>query len=165
MLEGGGDEFLDGGAARIEAQRIGRAGERGMAPLLVQVVALADDIVFALLLAALGAHLGVGIEEEFVGRLRKDDSADVAPFHDERRLGGEALLLGDEKLADGGNLRDVGNAFVDFGFADVRERIEASDEKSEFAVAEGGLDSRRSRWRGRPRRRPGAGPGVAGGTR
>jgi len=141
MLKRDGDEFLHGSISRIEAERVRRAGKRRVLALLVEDVALPDDIVFTLLLTALGADFGVGIEVKFVGRLREDDRADVAPFHDKRSLPSQALLPGHKELADGGNLRDQGDAFVDLTFAHVRERVEACDAENKFAFVEAGFDS------------------------
>jgi len=141
VSKGDGDEFLHGSVSRIEAEGVGRAGERRIHALQVEGVALPDDVGFALLPAALGADLGVGVEVKFVGRLREDNGADVAPLHDQRGLRGQALLLGDEEFADGDNLRDQGDAFVDPAFADVREGVEAGDAENEFAFVEAGFDS------------------------
>ena len=140
MLQGDGDEFLHGSMPGVEAEGVGRADKRRMQALLVEGVTLPDDVGFALSAAALGPDLGIGIEIEFVGRLRKDHGADVAAFHDQRSLPGQVLLLGNEKLADGGNLRDEGDAFVDPGFADVGEGVEAGDAENEFAFVEAGFD-------------------------
>jgi len=141
MLKRDGDEFLHGMMSRIEAKGVGRAGERRMLALLVEDVALADDVAFALRMASLRADFGAGVEVKFVGRLRKDDGADVAALHDQRGQRGKTLLLRNKKFADRSDLRDERNAFVDAAFADVRKRIEAGDVKNEFAFAEAGFDS------------------------
>ena len=73
--------------------------------------------------------------------MRKDHGADVAPLHDQRSLPGEALLLGDEEFADGGDLRDQGDAFVDPALADVRKGVDAGDAENEFAFVEARFDS------------------------
>ena len=142
MSQRDGDEFLHGSMPRIEAEGVGCAGKGRVLTLLVEDVALPDDVVFALPAPALGADLGVGVEVKFVGRLRKNDRADVPAFHDQRRLGGEALLFGDEYPADGGDLRDEGNAFVHPAFADVRKGVEPGDPENEFALVQTGFDSR-----------------------
>jgi hypothetical protein len=139
VLEGGGDEFLDGEPAGIEADGVGRAGEWGVLALGILGVAVLDDVGFALRAAALGADFGVGVDVEFVGRLREDDRADVAAFHDERGLLGEGLLLRDEEFPDGADLRDLRDAFVDAGLADMREGIDSGDAEGEFAVMEEGF--------------------------
>jgi len=143
MLQGDGDKFLDGSMPGIKAEGVGRTGERRVLALLVEAVALLDDVVFALPAAALGADLGIGVEVEFVGRFRKNDGTDVAAFHDQRGLRGQTLLLGDEEFADGGNLRDQGDAFVDPAFADVRKGVKTGDAKDEFAFVQAGFDSSR----------------------
>ena len=49
MSKRDGDEFLHGSTARIEAEGVGRAGEGRILALLVEDVALPDDVAFALL--------------------------------------------------------------------------------------------------------------------
>jgi hypothetical protein len=142
MLQRLRQKFQDLETAGIEAQRIGRAEERRVDALGIDRVALVDDVVFALGGAAPGADGGVGIDVEFVGRGGKDDRADVAAFHDERGEGGEALLLRDEQAADGADLRDVGDTFVDVAVAHMGQRVDAADGEGEVAVAQGGFDRR-----------------------
>ena len=125
----------------VEKKGVGSTGEWRMLALLVNAVALLDDVAFALIAAALGADLGIGVEVKFIGCLREDDGADVTSLHDQRSLPGKMLLLSDEKLADFGNLSDEGNAFVNLAFTDVRERVEAGNAENEFAVVEAGFDS------------------------
>jgi len=141
MLQRNGDEFLHGSMSRVETKGVGRTGQGRSRALLVEAVALLDDVVFALPAAAQGADLGIGVEVKFVGRLREDDGADVAAFHDQRGLPGQALLLGDEEFANGGNLCDQGDAFVNPAFADVREGVDPGDAENEFAILEAGFDS------------------------
>ena len=74
--------------------------ERGRAARGVGAIARGDLVVQTLGLATAETHVGRGVDVEFVGRVGKNDRADVATFHNDVVIADVAAHLFDKDFAE-----------------------------------------------------------------